>query len=83
MTTVTAQAAVATEAHPQRRAAFAFLITGFLALLLGALLGPLQALFLQRVKRVAHVFPSRSRGCGRPVPALVARPGARATLPRG
>jgi cytochrome c oxidase subunit 1 len=44
MTTVTAQAAVATEAHPQRRAAFAFLITGFVALLLGALLGPLQAL---------------------------------------
>jgi len=46
MTTATATPASATAAstHPERRVTFAFLITGFSALLLGALLGPLQAL---------------------------------------
>lgn len=44
MTTATATRAVATTRHPERRVTFAFLITGFSALMLGALLGPLQAL---------------------------------------
>lgn len=44
MTTVTATSAVATTRHPERRVTFAFLITGFLALLIGVLLGPFQAL---------------------------------------
>ena len=43
MTTVSATSARVVTAHPERRVTFAFLITGFAALLVGALLGPLQA----------------------------------------
>lgn len=55
MTTVTAPGAVAATGHPERRVSFAFLITGFLALLLGALLGPLQALNYAGIDLYQHL----------------------------
>ena len=55
MTTATATSAVAASRHPERRVSFAFLITGFLALLLGALLGPLQALNYAGIDLYQHL----------------------------
>lgn len=43
VTTATTTRAEATTSHPEKRVTFAFLITGLIALLVGALLGPLQA----------------------------------------
>ena len=43
VTTATGVRAEATTAHPETRVTFAFLFTGLIALLVGALLGPLQA----------------------------------------
>ncbi|MDR9392457.1 MAG: cbb3-type cytochrome c oxidase subunit I [Trueperaceae bacterium] len=55
MTTVTATPASVATAHPERRVTFAFLITGFAALLVGALLGPLQALNYAGVNLYQHL----------------------------
>jgi len=43
VTTATGARAEATTSHPEKRVTFAFLFTGLIALLVGALLGPLQA----------------------------------------
>jgi len=55
MTTATAPRSVAVAGHPERRVTFAFLATGFLALLIGALLGPLQALNYAGIDLYQHL----------------------------
>lgn len=47
--------AAATHAFPDRRVTFAFLVTGFVALLVGALLGPLQALNYAGIDLYEHL----------------------------
>jgi cytochrome c oxidase subunit 1 len=56
MTTATVRGVVtATRVHPDRRVTFAFLLTGFAALLVGALLGPLQALNYAGIDLYRHL----------------------------